>query len=172
MIRLDLSTSTLCAFGHNFRASFGKGGAIRATDKREGDGATPIGTWHIRSALLRPDRIPAPDTALPWRWIRPTDGWSDDSADPEYNRPVTHPHRFSAERLWRDDHAYDVVILLDHNSNPVIPGAGSAIFWHLAQPDWRPTEGCIAIERDAMLGLLPHLKAGMKFIVDGPPAQP
>ncbi len=163
MIRFDVSNSTLHAFGSRLAASMGKGGAIGASDKREGDGATPLGTWHLVGALLRPDRVQPPETKLPWRWLRPSDGWSDDLADPEYNRPVSHPHRYSAERLWRDDHAYDVIIILDHNSRPVVPGAGSAIFWHLAQPDWRPTEGCIAIEREPMLSLLPRLESGMSL---------
>lgn len=166
MIRLNVSTSTLCAFGHSFRAATGKGGAVPAGEKREGDGATPLGTWHIQGALLRPDRIATPRTGLPWRWLRPTDGWSDDSNDPQYNRPVSHPHPYSAEHLWREDHAYDVILLLDHNSQPVVAGSGSAIFWHLAQPDWRPTEGCIAIEREAMLQILPKLEAGMQLSVE------
>lgn len=172
MIRLDVSTATLHAFGQRIDAVIGKGGALPAADKREGDGATPIGSWRLKGALLRPDRIAPLTTTLHWRWIRPQDGWSDDVADPDYNRPVLHPHRFSAERLWRDDHVYDIVILIDHNSNPVVPGAGSAIFWHLTQPDRRPTEGCIAIDREAMLDLLPRLHPGMQLIVESGTQKP
>ncbi|WP_199553810.1 L,D-transpeptidase family protein [Sandaracinobacteroides hominis] len=169
MIRLDVSTATLHAFGNSYRAAIGRGGAVPASAKREGDGATPIGTWRLQGALFRPDRISAPETSLPWRWLRPADGWSDDIHDPGYNRPITHPHAFSAERLWREDNAYDIILLLDHNSHPPVPGAGSAIFWHLAQPDWRPTEGCIAIDREAMLEILPRLEAGQQLAVETPP---
>jgi hypothetical protein len=66
---------------------------------------------------------------------------------PLYNRPVRLPYPASHERLWRDDRAYDVIVVLGHNDDPVVDGAGSAIFWHLAQPDWRATEGCVAVER-------------------------
>lgn len=143
----SVAAGTVTGFGETIPAVFGKGGAVAAANKREGDGATPLGTWPIRATLLRPDRMSAPMTRLPWRWLRPDDGWSDDAADPAYNRPVCHPHRYSAERLWRDDHAYDIVVVLGHNDSPPVAPLGSAIFWHCTQPDRRPTEGCIAIER-------------------------
>jgi L,D-peptidoglycan transpeptidase YkuD (ErfK/YbiS/YcfS/YnhG family) len=141
-------------------AAFGRRGAIAATAKREGDGATPLGAWPVRAALLRPDRLAAPVTALPWRWVRADDGWSDDVADPAYNRPVRHPHGFSAERLWRDDGAYDVIIVLGHNDMPPQVGLGSAIFWHCSQPDRRPTEGCVAIDRAVLARWLDRLAPG------------
>ena len=138
-------------------ASIGRGGACAAADKREGDGCTPIGAWPIRGVLLRPGLGFAPP-ALPWRWLRPDDGWSDDPRDPAYNRPVRHPHAFSAERLWRDDGLYDAILWLGHNDAPLVPGAGSAIFLHLSGD--RPTEGCVAIAREAMVALLGWLRPG------------
>lgn len=164
IIAVDSGAGRLNAFGAGWRCAIGRGGAVPAAGKREGDGATPIGQWAIRGALLRPDRGFAPPFALPWRWLRPADGWCDDPADPAYNRPVSHPHPRSAERLWRDDAAYDVVIVLDHNAPPV-PGMGSAIFWHLAQPDWRATEGCLAVAADAMAAILPRLQTGMVLAI-------
>ena len=137
--------------------SIGKGGLIAAADKREGDGATPIGAWPLRGILLRPDRVTSPSgLQLPWRWIRPSDGWSDDMDDPAYNKPVRHPHGFSAERLWRDDALYDVVVVLGHNDAPAVLGAGSAIFFHCWR-DGAATEGCVAISKAEMLALLPAL---------------
>ncbi|WP_448582080.1 L,D-transpeptidase family protein [Thermaurantiacus sp.] len=132
-----------------------------ADRKREGDGATPAAAMPVRAALLRPDRDLVPPPQLPWRWLRPADGWSDDPADPAYNQPVLHPHPFSAERLWRDDELYDVILVLGWNDRPVVPGRGSAIFWHVAHPDFRPTEGCLATERSVLLHWLPRLSAGM-----------
>ena len=112
----SVSAGTVTGFGTTVPAAFGRGGAISADAKREGDGASPLGAWPIRAALLRRDRVTPPITALataiPWRWLRPDDGWSDDAADPAYNRPVNHPHRFGAERLWRDDGAYDIIVIL------------------------------------------------------------
>jgi L,D-peptidoglycan transpeptidase YkuD (ErfK/YbiS/YcfS/YnhG family) len=140
--------------------SIGKGGLIAAADKKEGDGATPIGSWPIRGVLFRPDRVTLPERlTLPWRWIRPDDGWSDGADDPAYNRPVRHPHRFSAEKLWRDDGLYDVIVILGHNDAPPVSGAGSAIFLHCWR-DGATTEGCVAIARGELLALLPMLEAG------------
>ncbi|MCK9513984.1 MAG: L,D-transpeptidase family protein [Pigmentiphaga sp.] len=160
MIRVDTSSGRLFFRGEWHRAVIGRGGAVAAETKREGDGATPLGRYRILGALLRPGRVAAPETALPWRWLRPWDGWSDDPADPAYNRPVAHPHGYRAERLWRDKHVYDVILVTDHNGGPPIPGLGSAIFLHLARPDWRPTEGCVAMARQTMLDILPRLAAG------------
>lgn len=138
----------------------GKSGAIAAELKREGDGASPLGRWSVRTVLFRRDRVSLPERlALPWRWLRPDDGWSDDADDPAYNRPVRHPHPFSAERLWREDGAYDVIVTLGHNDAPPVRGMGSAIFLHCtADRDF--TEGCVAIAREALLEIIAGLSPG------------
>jgi L,D-peptidoglycan transpeptidase YkuD (ErfK/YbiS/YcfS/YnhG family) len=140
--------------GHRAKAALGKGGLKPAAEKREADGASPVGAWPLRRVLWRPDKGPPPKTALPVDAIRPEDGWCDAPLDPAYNRPVTLPYRVSAERMWRDDDLYDLVVVLGHNDDPVIPGAGSAIFLHLARPDYRPTEGCVALARADQQALL------------------
>jgi len=140
--------------GHGVRCALGKGGLKPAAEKREGDGASPIGAWPFRRVLYRPDKGPPPKTALPVEAIQPDDGWCDAPADPAYNRPVALPYPASAERLWRDDGLYDLVVVLGHNDDPVIPGLGSAIFLHLARPDYGPTEGCVALARKDLEALL------------------
>jgi L,D-peptidoglycan transpeptidase YkuD (ErfK/YbiS/YcfS/YnhG family) len=160
VILARIGGGTVTAFGETVPGAFGRSGAIGAAAKREGDGASPLGVWPVRTALLRPDRMAAPATALPWRWLRAGDGWSDDAADPGYNRPVSHPHRFGAERLWRDDHAYDIIVVLGHNDSPPRAPLGSAIFFHCAQPDFRPTEGCVAIESAVLARWLDRLRPG------------
>jgi L,D-peptidoglycan transpeptidase YkuD (ErfK/YbiS/YcfS/YnhG family) len=159
-IVVDTGTRHVTAFGDSFPCEIGRAGAVPAEAKREGDGTTPLGRWPVRLALLRPDRVPAPTGwQLPWRWIRPSDGWSDDSRDPAYNRPVRHPHAFSAEHLWRDDGLYDLIVVLGHNDRPPVPGAGSAIFLHCAEAG-RPTEGCVAVAADALAYLLARVRPG------------
>lgn len=165
ILAASVAAGSVTAFGETVRAVFGKGGAIAAAAKREGDGASPLGIWPIHAALLRPDRMAAPVTALPWRWLRADDGWSDGSADPAYNRPIRHPHTHSAERLWRDDHAYDIILVLGHNDAPPVPGLGSAIFFHCAQPDFRATEGCVAVERAVLECWLSLLAPGDVVVI-------
>jgi L,D-peptidoglycan transpeptidase YkuD (ErfK/YbiS/YcfS/YnhG family) len=152
------------AFGERIPCAIGRGGFVAAAAKREGDGGTPAAPLPLRGLLLRPDREPAPQTPLPWRWLRPCEGWSDDARDPAYNRPVSHPHGFSAERLWREDGVYDLILVLGWNDRPVVPGRGSAIFWHVAHADFQPTEGCVATPREAIRLLLPRLAPGVELV--------
>jgi L,D-peptidoglycan transpeptidase YkuD (ErfK/YbiS/YcfS/YnhG family) len=135
-----------------FRCAIGRGG-IRA-DKREGDGATPAGVFALRRVLYRPDRLTRPATGLPAAPLDPADGWCDDPADPLYNRPVRLPYPARHERLWREDAIYDVIVVLGHNDDPVIPGRGSAVFLHVAAPDFGPTQGCVALAREELMSVL------------------
>lgn len=163
---VDTAALTVTLGEWSVPCTIGRSGACSADAKREGDGCTPKGTWPIRAALFRPGRsAPPPGFALPWRWTNAQDGWSDDPADPAYNRPVRLPHPFSAETLQREDMLYDVVLVLGHNDAPPVPGAGSAIFFHLwneaKPPEQRTTEGCVAIARADMQTLLLVLRPGM-----------
>lgn len=146
--------------GHAAPVSLGPAGVRPAADKREGDQATPAGDWPIRRLLYRPDKASAPPTALLVEAISPTDGWCDAADDPAYNRPVSLPYPASAERMWRDDDLYDLVIVLGHNDDPPVAGMGSAIFVHLRRPDGGPTQGCVALGRADMLELLAKARPG------------
>ena len=141
-------------------AALGKGGVKPAADKREGDGASPAGVWPIRHVLFRPDRGAKPTTALPVQALEPDDLWCDDPVDPGYNRPAKAPYPASCENMWREDHLYDIVVVLAHNDDPPIPGLGSAIFMHLAKPGYLPTEGCVALAREDMEALLGVARPG------------
>lgn len=158
IVRVESAAGRLSLGALSMPCTIGRGGACPAADKREGDGCTPLGAWPIRAVLLRPGKVSALGIKLPWRWVRPGDGWSDDPRDPAYNRLVRLPRAFSAERLIRADDAYDVIAILGHNDAPPVPGRGSAIFCHLSEG--RPTAGCIAVERADMLRLLPLLAPG------------
>lgn len=158
IVHVDSATARLRFGALDMACTLGRGGSCPGEQKREGDGCTPIGTWPLRGVLLRPGKADPAGIRLPWRWIRAQDGWSDDPADPAYNRPVRLPRPFSAETLRRQDDAYDIIVVLGHNDAPPLPGKGSAIFLHLSEG--RPTAGCIALERTDMLRLLPLLTPG------------
>ncbi len=139
--------------------ALGRGGL--KIDKREGDGATPVGAWALRRVLYRADRLLAPPpTALPVAAIGPRDGWCDDPADAAYNLAVALPYPASHERLWRDDRVYDVIVVLGHNDTPPAPGLGSAVFLHVARPGYLPTEGCVALALPDLLALLAQARPG------------
>jgi len=159
MSRAVLADGVVTLGGLRLRAATGHGG-IR-TLKQEGDGATPTGLLPLRRVMFRADRGPRPRAAVPVQPLAPSDGWCDDPAHTDYNRAVRLPHPGRHEALWRADTVYDVIGVLGWNDAPVVRGRGSALFFHLARPDWAPTEGCIALER---AGLLALLEAGMSEI--------
>ena len=133
--------------------------------KREGDGGTPRARLPLRRVFFRADRIPRPRCLLPARAIRPDEAWCDDTADRRYNRLIRRPPGAAEERLWREDHLYDVIVELGWNDRPVRKGRGSAIFWHLARPGFAPTAGCVAVTRDVFRKILPRLARRAVLIV-------
>ena len=138
--------------GLTIACSLGRAGI--GLPKREGDGQTPAGRHRLVAVLYRPDRSKRPRTRLPAIPLRPAMGWCDDPGDRRYNQPVQLPFPANHEHLWRDDHLYDLLVVLDYNLAPARRGAGSAIFLHLAPSGRSPTAGCVAVERRALLRLL------------------
>jgi L,D-peptidoglycan transpeptidase YkuD (ErfK/YbiS/YcfS/YnhG family) len=155
--------------GVRHRCALGPAGVIAASEKREGDGATPAGVWPLRRVLFRADRAAPPVTRLPCAAIGPNDGWCDAPSDPNYNRQVTLPYPASAEALWREDGLYDLILVIGHNDAPVAPGAGSAVFVHIAREAFAPTEGCIGLERGVLEALLAIAAPGdaLEILADG-----
>ena len=145
------------------RAAIGPGGI--AIKGGEGDGITPRGSFPVREIFYRADRISKPATALPLRALEKDDGWCDAPGDPNYNRRVLLPYPASAEQMWRADHLYDLVAVLGYNDDPVVPGKGSAIFLHLARPDFSATHGCVALTRDDWLAAIAQLKPGDQVMI-------
>jgi len=144
--------------GRTVRCAIGRSGYT--TVKREGDGATPIGVWPVRHIYVRRDRLQPPQTELPVIDISPDDGWCDDPGDALYNRAVKLPYDGRHEELWREDGLYDLILVLGYNDDPVVAGKGSAIFMHVARPDYGPTEGCVALNQQDLCELFGVLHPG------------
>lgn len=147
--------------GRTFRCALGRGGVIDAARKREGDGGTPTGLLPLRRLHYRADRLAIPRSPLPRNPIAPDDLWCDDPVHESYNRLVRRPFTASHEEMWRSDELYDIVGELGWNDAPVVPGRGSAIFLHLARPDYGPTAGCVAL---SCADLLEVLAAGVSAL--------
>ena len=141
-----------------FDCALGRAGLV--ADKREGDGGTPIGRFPFRRLLYRADRVARIETRLPARHIERIDGWCDDPASPDYNKPIQLPHPAHHEEMWLESALYDLVVVIGHNDDPVVPGAGSAVFLHVARDDWGATAGCIAFQREDLLAILARVMAG------------
>lgn len=153
--------------GQRFKCSIGRGG-IKA-DKKEGDGATPIGCFRFQTVYYRADRLGKPVTSLPVIAIQPDDGWCDEPNDKLYNQPVKLPYPASHEELWREDHRYDLFVTTDHNQKPSIPYKGSAIFIHLAGIDdygaYALTAGCLALNLSDLQTILSSATTDTAWIV-------
>jgi L,D-peptidoglycan transpeptidase YkuD (ErfK/YbiS/YcfS/YnhG family) len=144
--------------------ALGRGG-INA-NKREGDGATPRGTFRLKRLWWRAGRHPRPATLLPVQHIMPDDGWCEDPIDRHYNQRIKVPPKSKADRLARKDNLYDFIVELDHNTRPRVAGRGSAVFIHVARPGFAPTAGCIALDINSLRRLLARLGPRTRIVVE------
>jgi L,D-peptidoglycan transpeptidase YkuD (ErfK/YbiS/YcfS/YnhG family) len=151
-VKLEYDDGYLYWPGGETRAAVGATGV--SSTKQEGDKATPAGTFALPFGMYRRDRIKLPGTSLPMTPLREAHAWVDDPNDSKYNQLVELPYPAHTEEMWRADGIYDLLVVVGYNMNPTQPGAGSAIFLHIARPNFAPTEGCIAIERSALLNLI------------------
>lgn len=147
----------------SFPCALGRSGLL--PDKKEGDGGTPIGCYPLRHVFYRKDRVAIPETDLPLKAIGEQDGWCDDPMDRAYNTKVDLPYSARHEHLWRQDHVYDIVLVVGYNDAPVIPGKGSAVFVHVARLDFSPTEGCVAFKEEDLRSILRRLSLSDSLIL-------
>jgi hypothetical protein len=96
--------------------------------KHEGDKGTPAGRFRLLWGSYRPDRLRLRAAEAPHRPLRHNQGWCEDPTSPRYNRPVRLPARDFTDRMWREDHLYDLTFVLDQNFSGRAKGRGSAIF--------------------------------------------
>ena len=164
----DTSRGWAALGGRRWRCTVGEGG-IRE-DKVEGDAATPAGEYPLRRIYFRNDRLVLPKVRLPARPISEHDGWCDDPRSPTYNRLVHVPNDWSAERMWREDGLYDLVVVVGYNDDPPEGEWGSAIFLHVARDDSAPTKGCVAFALADLMELVPLLGPATRLRVLAAPA--
>jgi len=144
-----------------FRCSLGKAGVKKKL--KEGDNITPKGTFKLLRVFYRPDKITKIKTILNKVKIKKNFGWCDDPKSNFYNKLVKLPFKGGYEKLYRADNSYDLIIVLNYNTNPIIKNKGSAIFIHVARKDFSNTAGCIALTKKDLLILLANIKKNTKI---------
>ena len=122
--------------------------------RREGDLITPKGLFKIKKVYFRRDKVRGLETKFSMKAITKNMGWCNDPKSNKYNQLIKYPFAFNAEKLYRNDNIYDIVIVLNFNSRPVKKNKGSAIFLHVAKRKYKPTEGCVAIKKNELKKLL------------------
>ena len=149
---------------YKLKCSIGKSGITNA--KKEGDFATPKGVYKLGSLYYRKDRNKSLKSKLKKRVIKKNMGWCDDSKCKKYNQEIYYPFKYGAEKLYRKDKIYDILINIKYNHSPIIKGKGSAIFLHLTNTDYKPTSGCIAIVKKDFLKILPLINKNTKILIN------
>ena len=162
-MNIKLKRKYLYYLNCKIKCAIGKNGITK--DKKEGDLKTPRGNFKLKKIFYRKDRISFFKSSLKKYYIKKDIGWCDDPDSKYYNRQIKFPFKGSAEKFWRKDNIYDLIIVLNYNFNPVIKNKGSAIFLHICKKNYAPTKGCIAINKKDMMSLLVKIKSNTKFII-------
>ncbi|MDB2700757.1 L,D-transpeptidase family protein [Alphaproteobacteria bacterium] len=164
---INLNKNYFLKFGNKaFQCQIGSGGLKYSARKVEGDKTTPIGKWYLESIYYRSERVLRPKfkrkNILKINRITKNCGWCDDINSLYYNKYININNfqslKINYERLWREDNAYDIIIVISHNTKPTIRNKGSAVFIHCSFRDIRPTAGCIALKKRDLIYLLKNLR--------------
>ena len=143
---------------NNYKAKCAVGKRGISIKKKEGDFITPKGTFKTREIFYRKDRVQNLITRLKKTVIRKNMGWCDDPKSKKYNKLIYFPFKHSAEKLYRRENIYDIILVLNFNMNPVKKNKGSAIFIHVAKKSFQPTQGCIALNKFELIKLVKSIK--------------
>ena len=158
-----ISANILLFGGKRYTCAIGEKGFTDTPE--EGGRQTPIGSFALRECWYRADRIEPPVTELPLKVLHKDDGWCDAPQNPKYNLHVKLPFPASHEELWREDHTYDIIVPIGFNDTNIVPGKGSAIFFHIAKPGYTPTLGCVAVALPDMLEILANVDKDTQIVI-------
>tara|TARA_E500000331_G_scaffold229776_1_gene219972 strand:+ start:1722 stop:2213 length:492 start_codon:yes stop_codon:yes gene_type:complete len=132
--------------------------------KKEGDEITPKGKYTLGKLYYRKDRIKNIFTKLEKKIITKNSGWCHDVSSVYYNKEIKITSNLKHEKLHRKDHKYDILIVINYNTNPIIAGKGSAIFLHLTK-NYSKTKGCVAITKRDLVELIKYINKKTKIFI-------
>ena len=133
--------------------------------KAEGDLITPKGEYKIKSILYRKDREKKLNSKIKKNVILKNMGWCDDPKSTKYNQLINFPLKYSAEKLYRKDNIYDIIVVIEYNMKPIKKNKGSAIFLHITKQNFKRTEGCVAIKKKDLKKIILKLNKKSKLII-------
>ncbi len=146
-----------------FKCCIGKNSLTK--NKVEGDKKTPKGIFSLGDLYFRKDRNSKPETKLKCIPIKKEMGWCDDPRNKKhYNKLIKVNKKIKHEKLYRKDNKYDFLIPINYNTKKIKIGKGSAIFLHLTK-NFKPTAGCIALEKKDFLILLKLINKKTKIVI-------
>ncbi len=148
---------------YKVKCAVGKRGI--GTKKTEGDLITPKGEYKIKSILYRKDREKKLNSKIKKNVILKNMGWCDDPKSTKYNQLINFPFKYSAEKLYRKDNIYDIIVVIEYNMKPIKKNKGSAIFLHITKQNFKRTEGCVAIKKRDLKKIILKLNKKSKLII-------
>tara|TARA_B100000282_G_scaffold273202_1_gene229008 strand:- start:241 stop:735 length:495 start_codon:yes stop_codon:yes gene_type:complete len=164
-MKILVKNNYLVTKSESFKCAIGLGGLT--TNKFEGDHCTPVGEFKFEKIYYRSDKLGKINFQISSAEISYNDGWCDDPNDEFYNKFVKFPFERSAEKLYRTDDLYDIICVMNYNTDPVLPGKGSAIFLHVCGDNFAPTEGCIAVEKKVLIEISKQITNETSIIIEG-----
>lgn len=146
-------------------AYIGKNGTT--TDKKEGDGKTPIGEFELGLVMGTHSSQEISNKKIEYKQINNNMYWVDDSKSKYYNKLVdiskTQKDWESSEHLI--DYPVQYEYLIEIKTNPQnIPEKGSAIFLHCENNN--ATQGCISINKDIMKQIIENIDQHTKIKIN------
>jgi len=163
-MNIEIKKNLLSYKSYKLKCSIGKSGITSL--KKEGDLSTPKGIFRFGNLYYRKDRIKILKCKIKKKIIKKNMGWCNDSRSKKYNKEINFPFKYQAEKLYRKDNIYDLFIHIKYNSKPIVKKKGSAIFFHLTNAMYKPTKGCVAIEKKNFLKILPFINKKTKISIN------
>ena len=152
LMNIKLKNNFVYFKDYKVKCAIGKRGITNK--KVEGDKCTPRGKFRFKYIFYRRDRIKITKSELKLIPIKKNFGWCDDIRSKNYNKFIKFPFKYRAEKLYRKDNIYDIIIVIDYNLKPIKKNKGSAIFIHVAKRGYCPTLGCVAISKKNLKNVL------------------
>ena len=162
-MNIKIKKNLLLYKGYKLKCAIGKSGIIKS--KKEGDLATPKGTFRFGTFYYRKDNNKPLKCKIRKKIIKKNMGWCNDIRSKKYNKEISFPFKYGAEKLYRKDKIYDLFINIKYNFHPAVKGKGSAIFLHIATKKYKPTNGCVAISKKDFLKILPLINNKTKISI-------
>ena len=161
---IKLKKNILYVGNYKLRCAIGKRGIT--DNKKEGDLKTPKGNFVFKSIFYREDRLSNLKCSIKKNIIKKSMGWCHDSSSKFYNKLIKFPFKKGAERLWLRQKIYNIILVINYNMKPIVKNKGSAIFLHIANKNYSPTKGCIAVSEKDILFLIGKVNRKTKLIID------
>ena len=119
----------------------------------------------LKDILYRKDREKKLNSKIKKNVILKNMGWCDDPKSTKYNQLINFPFKYSAEKLYRKDNIYDIIVVIEYNMKPIKKNKGSAIFLHITKQNFKRTEGCVAIKKKDLKKIILKLNKKSKLII-------